>query len=316
MIPLDYTWKLVGRSAAMQRIREQVERVAASHVPVLILGETGTGKELCAEALAMLSGRRPFVALNCAAIPESLVEGQLFGYERGAFTGAFQRHPGLIAAAHGGTLFLDELVELPMTVQAKLLRTLESGEYVRLGSTVTLRSDFRIVAATSGDVDGLVAGGQLRAALVHRLGAFRLCLPPLRDRLEDIPLLAPAFLRGYRERAETGPLRLAPEACALLMQNDWPGNVRQLRNVVEAAAAMAGSELLIGMPHLLQFLAPFLKEAESSNGIHNLADVRRHAEKRAILDAIHGAGGNRERAAKLLGISPATLYRKLRASQS
>jgi DNA-binding NtrC family response regulator len=299
----------------MQAARDQICLLAKSPVPVLILGETGTGKELCAEALAVLSGRTPFVPVNCAAFPEGLAESELFGHERGAFTGAIRSHAGVIALANGGVLFLDELAELPNAVQAKLLRTLESGEYRPLGSRETLRSGFRILAATSGDLDRVIAAGRLRADLLHRLGAARVLMPPLRERLEDIPLLAEAFLHGYLERS-TGPSRVTPEACAVLMQHDWPGNVRQLRNVVEACAAVAGQEAEIGMLHVVQFLPPVARAEGASDAVPTLAEARARAETRAILEALTRAGGNRGQAAKLLRVSEATLYRKLGKSRS
>ena len=303
--------KLLGCSAAMQQVRERIQRVARSPVPVLILGDTGTGKEVCAEAIARLSGRTPFLPVNCAAFPESLAESELFGHERGAFTGAVRSHPGVIALANGGVLFLDELAELPAPVQAKLLRTLESGEYRPVGATKTLRSDFRILAATSGDLDGAIASGRLRADLVHRLGAVRLSLPPLRQRLEDIPLLAEQFLCHYVEKCPYGPTRVAPEACAVLMQHDWPGNLRELRNVIEAAAAVSGADDAIGMLHVLEVLPHSADWKAAPDAFPSLAEVRLEAERRAILEALRRVEGNRERAAKLLHISEATLYRKL-----
>ena len=303
--------KLIGQTGAMRQVRDQIQRIARSPVPVLIVGETGTGKELCAEAIAALSGRRPFVPVNCAALPESLVESELFGHERGAFTGAVRAHAGVIAAVDGGTLFLDELAEVPSAVQAKLLRTLESGEYRPVGSTKTFRSQFRILAATSGDLDRIISAGHLRADLFHRLGAVRVRLPSLRERLEDIPRLAEEFLRRYLERCDSGPARILPEACTVLMQQAWPGNIRQLRNVVEAAAAVAGSEPVIDMLHVVEVLASTAKDASPPDTMPSLSETRRRAEGQAILDALRLTGGNRERAAKLLRISEATLYRKL-----
>src|ERR1041385_1366355 len=303
--------KLIGQSVAMQQVRDHIQRIARSPVPVLIVGETGTGKELCAEAISLLSRRAPFIAVNCAALPESLVESELFGHERGAFTGAVQARAGMIAAADGGTLFLDELAEVPRTVQAKLLRTLESGEYRPLGSTKTLRSRFRILAATSGDLDRIISAGHLRADLFHRLGAVRVRLPALRERLEDIPLLAQEFLRRYLDRCDTGPSGISPEASTILMQHDWPGNIRQLRNVVEAAAAVAGLDPVVGMLHVVEVLASSMSEAPPVDIFPSLAEARRRAEEHAILDALRRTEGNRERAAKLLRISEATLYRKL-----
>jgi transcriptional regulator with PAS, ATPase and Fis domain len=302
---------MIGSSNLMQHVREQIARFARSPVPILILGETGTGKELCAAAIAQLSGRQPFVPVNCATFPDGLAESELFGHERGAFTGAVRAHAGVVALADGGVLFLDELGELPLAMQAKLLRTLESGEYRRVGSNQTLRSKFRILAATSGDLEKIIASGRLRPDLLHRLGAVRVGLPALRQRLEDIPLLAEDFLLRYRERSELGPLRIAPEACAALMQYQWPGNVRQLRNVIEGAAAVAGDDDVIRLPHVLQFVAPTTAAPNHNGDIPSLAQARKNAEQRAILDALGQAGGNRERAAKLLQISQATLYRKL-----
>jgi transcriptional regulator with PAS, ATPase and Fis domain len=293
----------------MQHVRAQIERFARSPVSILILGETGTGKELCAVAIAQRSGRHPFVPVNCATFAEGLAESELFGHERGAFTGAVRSHTGVVALADGGVLFLDELGELPLAMQAKLLRTLESGEYRPVGSNKTLHAEFRILAATSGDFEHVIAAGKLRPDLLHRLGAVRIALPPLRKRLEDIPQLADRFLRLYLERSDQGPHRIAAEACAALMQHEWPGNVRQLRNVVEGAAAVASGEDEIQLTHVLQFVAP--PEPGDENGVPSLAQARRAAEQRAILNALGQVGGNRERAARLLHISQATLYRKL-----
>jgi two-component system, NtrC family, response regulator HydG len=312
----DALERLIGRSAAMQAVREQIGRLAHSPVPVLILGETGTGKELCAEAIAALSGRAPFVPVNCAAFPDGLAESEMFGHERGAFTGAVRSHTGVIALADRGVLFLDELAELPGAMQAKLLRTLESGEYRPVGSTRTLRSDFRILAATSGDLERVIASGRLRMDLMHRLGAARVLLPPLRERIDDIPMLAAEFLCRYLERATTGPARVSDAACLALTQHDWPGNLRQLRNVIEASAAVAGTEVEIGLLHVLQFLPPVARPSVAPDAVLTLAEARARAETRAILEALQRAGGNRERAAKLLRVSAATLYRKLERDRS
>jgi sigma-54-specific transcriptional regulator len=307
---LDALNALVGSSPIMQHVREQIEQFARSPVPILIVGETGTGKELCAAAIAALSGRQPFVPVNCATVPDGLAESELFGHERGAFTGAVRAHTGVVALADGGVLFLDELGELPVAMQAKLLRTLESGEYRPVGSNKSVYSRFRILAATSGDLENVIATGKLRPDLLHRLGAVRITLPPLRRRLDDIPVLAAQFLRSYLSRSDGGPSEITAEACVALMQHDWPGNVRQLRNVVEGAAAVAGNDGMIRLPHVLQFVGP-LVSATPEQGVPSLAQARRSAEQRAILHALGFAGGNRERAAKLLRISQATLYRKL-----
>lgn len=306
--PLD---RLIGDSPGMEQVRDQIRRFARSPVPVLIVGETGTGKELCAEAIAHLSGRKPFIPVNCAALPEGLVESELFGHERGAFTGAVRSQAGVIALVNGGTLFLDELTEVPTTVQAKLLRTLESGEYWPLGSSQALRSQFRILAAISGEPERSVSAGHLRADLFHRLGAVRVRLPPLRERIEDIPLLVEDFLHRYSERADTVVRGMRPDVCAPLMRQLWPGNVRQLRNVVEAAAALAGVEPLVSAQHVREVLSSLADGQAESHEQLSLGEVRRRAERLAIADALRTTSGNRERAAKLLRISEATLYRKL-----
>jgi transcriptional regulator with PAS, ATPase and Fis domain len=278
---------------------------------VLILGETGTGKEVCAAEIARLSRRKPFIAVNCAAFSEALADSELFGYDRGAFTGAYKDHSGLVAEANGGILFLDELSEIALPVQAKLLRALESGEYRRVGATRTLLSNFRLLAATNGDPDALVGEQKLRADLVYRLGAIRVVLPPLRERLEDIPLLADLFLRRYRDRAGHGPLAVSPDALQLLAEHKWPGNIRQFRNVLEAAAAVAGTSKVICGSHITQVLAPFTAILTPIDPAPTFAEALRRAEVAALVDALGRARGNRARAAEILGISDATLYRKL-----
>jgi len=305
--------RVVGESPGMQRVREQIRRIAGSPVPVLIVGETGTGKEICAEAIAQLSQRRPFLAMNCAALPEHLVESELFGHERGAFTGAVRAHPGVIAAVNGGTLFLDELADIPTYAQAKLLRTLESGEYRPLGSTRTMRSRFRILAATSGDLRRILSAGQLRTDLFHRLGAIRICIPPLRDRREDIPALVRNFLRLPNGQGDRPP-EASLGALDLLMARTWPGNVRELRNVVEASAAVAVGEATLQAHHVREVIDPFQSEPGPAAVRTSLAEVRQRAERQAIEDALRLTGGNRERAARLLRISEATLYRRLVAA--
>jgi len=302
---------LIGRSAVMEELRSRIERIARSTVPVLIIGETGTGKEVCAEAVARLSGRSPFLPINCAAIAESLVDSELFGHERGAFTGAVRDHPGVVAMANGGVLFLDELAEVPLPVQAKLLRTLESGEYRPVGSKQIRRSEFRILAAVNEDPDRLVVSGRLRADLLHRLGAVRLWLSPLRERVEDIPMLADEFARLYRTRHGEGEVAISDEAHAELMGQPWPGNVRQLRNVVEAAVALAGSEPRVTATNVRDVLGLPISDESLDAEIPPLAESIRRAEVLAILNALRVTAGNREAAAKLLRISPATLYRKL-----
>lgn len=302
---------LIGRSVAVADLRTRIERIARSPVAVLIVGETGTGKEVCAEEIVRLSGRSPFRPVNCSAIAENLVESELFGHTRGAFTGAIRDHEGVIATANGGVLFLDELAEIPPPVQAKLLRTLESGEYQPVGSKLVCRSTFRIVAAVNEDPDRLVAAGRLRVDLLHRLGSVRLWLAPLRERLEDIPLLVEAFVRRFLARMGQPAIALTDDAMAFLMRQPWPGNVRQLRNVVEAAVAMAGSEPLVTAAHVREVLgAPEVAEPGPVR-TRSMAESLRRAAVLAIRKALLVTGGNRDAAAKLLRISPATLYRKM-----
>lgn len=300
---------LIGSSQAMAEVRARIRRIGPSSVPVLIIGETGTGKELCASAIAAMSGTGIFVPVNCAAFPESLADSELFGYERGAFTGAHRDHDGLIAHVSNGVLFLDELAELPAAVQAKLLRTFESGEYRRVGSPKVRHSRFRILAAISAEPEILIESGKLRLDLIHRLGALRIRLPPLRERPEDIPVLAAEFLRQYCERMGLPPAQLAPSAVRLLMDQSWPGNVRQLRNVIEAGAASADDPRELGLEALLPVVQPDPAMPDYSAS-PTLKDTLREAERRSLLEAIARSGGNRERAARQLGISAATFYRK------
>jgi DNA-binding NtrC family response regulator len=303
--------KLIGRSEAMRRVRDRIRRISRSHVPVLIHGETGTGKELCAEAIAAEAAASPFIPVNCAAFAEGVIDSELFGHERGAFTGADRAHTGLVAAAQGGILFLDELAEVSPAAQAKLLRTLESGEYRPVGSSRILRSTFRVIAATSGNVDELVEAEKLRPDLLHRLGALRILLPPLRERLEDLPFLAEEFLRRYALRSPGGPSSLGDSAMEVLMSHAWPGNVRQLRNVVEAAAALAGAEREIGGSQVIEVLSEGRSTAPTASTFPTLAEVLDRTEKRVLIEALGHADQNRERAARLLDVSEATLYRKL-----
>lgn len=304
----------VGASTPMQEVYHRIRRFGPSPVPILVLGETGTGKDLCAQALWEADGRRgPFVPVNCAAIPETLIDSELFGHKQGAFTSAVRSRGGLVAQADGGILFLDELPELSLATQAKLLRTIETGEYRPVGSDRTLHSQFRVIAATRPEIDRLVKQHRFRPDLLHRLGAVRIRMPPLRERLEDIPALVEAFLAGYRERNRgRGPTVATGEALELLRASAWPGNVRQLRNVVEAAAASAGPRTWIDPTDVADFLPLWtVVPTEDDEPFLGLSARIRWAEERAILEALGRAGGRRREAARLLEISPATLYRKL-----
>lgn len=229
---------VIGGSPAMSRVASMVQLVARRNTTVLITGETGTGKDVIARAIHSLSPRKnnPFVVINCAAIPESLLEAELFGYVKGAFTGAVQSRIGRIHAAQGGTLFLDEIGELPLSLQSKLLRFLEQGEVQRLGSTDNFRVDVRVIAATNAHLSELVKERRFREDLYYRLAIFPIELPPLRDRIEDVPELAENFLAGLSARR----MSLASDALDVLQRHNWPGNVRELRNVIERASILAG----------------------------------------------------------------------------
>ncbi len=240
---------MIGSSASMQRVYRMTQLVARRDTTVLILGQSGTGKDLVAQAIHNLSPRRtsPFVVINCAAIPEALLEAELFGYTKGAFTGAVQSRIGRIHAAQGGTLFLDEIGDLPLGLQSKLLRFLEQGEVQRLGSTDSFKVDVRVVAATNGHLRKLVQEKQFREDLYYRLAIFPIELPLLRDRMEDLPALAASFL----SRFSSNRLSLSPEATFQLLQHGWPGNVRELRNVIERATILAQDERQLLARHIV-----------------------------------------------------------------
>jgi two-component system, NtrC family, response regulator AtoC len=236
---------LWGRSAPMRRVIHQIERVAGTTVSVLISGESGTGKELVARTLHDLSKRRkqPFLAVNCGAISPNLIESEVFGHEKGSFTGADRQHRGFFERAHGGTLFLDEITEMPPALQVKLLRVLESGGYVRVGGATQQEADVRVVAATNRDPERAVAEGRLREDLLYRLNVFPIVMPPLRERLDDVPLLAGHFLADIGKK-EGQLRRLSPAAVARLQTWRWPGNVRELRNAMQRAYVMSDDEVI------------------------------------------------------------------------
>jgi len=247
--PAPYLPGLVGTSQPMQRVCAMARLVAQRDTTVLITGQSGTGKDLVARALHQLSPRRfkPFVVINCAAIPEALLEAELFGYVKGAFTGAVQSRIGRIHAAQGGTLFLDEIGDLPLGLQSKLLRFLEHGELQRLGATDTFSVDVRVIAATNADLRKVVEEHGFREDLFYRLSVFPIELPPLRQRMGDVAELAQTFLAKFSPQ----PATLSPDAQSLLMQHSWPGNVRELRNVIERATILAGSDTTIRPEHIL-----------------------------------------------------------------
>ena len=295
---------LVGKSPALRKIAELVARVAPSASTVLVTGESGTGKERVAEAIHAASPRRggPFVAINCAAIAESLVESELFGHERGAFTGASERRAGRFEQADGGTLFLDEVGELSPAVQARLLRVLETRRFERIGGARTVAVDVRIVAATHRDLEERVRSGAFREDLYYRLCVVRAHVPPLRDRPEDVVPLAEHFLASYGAAAGRPGLALSAAAKEALEAHWWPGNVRELRNAIERAVVMSDAAVieLEDLELLSRGPAP-----AKSGSIDDL-------ERQAVIAALEASGGNKARAAQQLGIDRTTLYKKLR----
>ncbi|MEY4654180.1 MAG: hypothetical protein RI884_2761 [Pseudomonadota bacterium] len=303
---------LVGRSTPMRRVYEQIERVAGTSVTVFVTGESGTGKELVAQTVHDLSRRRdkPFLAVNCGAISPHLIESEIFGHERGSFTGAERQRQGFFERAHGGTLFLDEITEMPLALQVKLLRVLESGTYMRVGSSVAQESDVRLIAAANRDLARAVADGQLREDLMYRLNVFPLAMPPLRERPDDIPLLVAHFLQEMAHRE--GRLRhLTPTALERLVHQPWPGNVRELRNALQRAWVMAAGDEITEAWLPSQSAAGVPSEAGSlpcAVGMP-LADV----ERQVILATLAHCGQHKERTAALLGVSLKTLYNRLKA---
>jgi DNA-binding NtrC family response regulator len=330
---------LWGKSAAMQRVYEQISRVAGTSVTVFITGESGTGKEVVAQTVHDLSRRRQrsFLAVNCGAISPQLIESEIFGHEKGSFTGAERQHQGFFERAHGGTLFLDEITEMPLDLQVKLLRVLETGRFMRVGSTVSQEADVRIVAATNRLPHQAVAQGKLREDLLYRLNVFPLDLPPLRDRLEDVGLLATHFLAGVGEQEGT-LRRFTPAALAQLITYRWPGNVRELRNAVQRAYVMATGESIdigwlprgdeaassprMGASHPPDSAVPAMPLATPSGAVQVVGGVdsitlpigtsMAQAERLLMLATLHHYKQQKERTAATLGISLKTLYNRLK----
>jgi two-component system NtrC family response regulator len=308
---LEGSPRLIGNSEAMQQVSKLIARVAPTDSTVLILGETGTGKELVARALHDQSPRagKPFVAINCGGLPENLIESELFGHRRGAFTGADEHRVGLFEVAEGGTLFLDEIGELPKAMQAKLLRVLESGEIRRVGDNDSFTVDVRIVCATHRDLEKMVTEGEFREDLMFRINTFEIRLPALRDRLPDVPELARHLLLRCRPNLRPGDEPFSSEALDLLTAHAWPGNVRELANVIEHAAILC-EELPITPQHLPSRLqerrlrGPHFKVAAVGPSLREL-------EMAAIHQALERHKGNKPKAAEELGISLKTLYNKL-----
>jgi DNA-binding NtrC family response regulator len=300
---------VIGRSKPMRTLFEQIGRIAASSAPVLITGETGAGKEVIATAIHRASGRAAFVPVNCGAIPPSLLESELFGHVRGAFTGADHDRIGLFEAADRGTLFLDEIAELSLSLQAKLLRVLQSGELRRVGDVERRHVNVRLVAATHRDLAAAVAAGAFREDLFYRINVLRLDLPPLRERPADIPLLAEQFLSAITARERQPAKQFTSAALAHLVAFSWPGNVRQLQNVIERSAAFTDGPLIdvADLPDELRGRAAAVPIQERLGHDLPLADI----EREHILAVLSRVGGNRSRAAEMLGIPRRTLYRRL-----
>lgn len=309
--------QVIGSSPAWRKLCEMVEQIAPSRATVLITGESGTGKELIAGLIHHLSPRadQPFVTLNAAALPATLLEAELFGHEKGAFTGAQQRKAGRFELADGGTLFLDEIGDMPSEVQIKILRVLQDGAFERLGSTRTLRVDVRVVAATNKDLMQEVEAGRFRLDLYYRLNVITLHLPALRERREDIPLLVAHFLRKYAEQNNKEVSGIQQQALQCLQHYDWPGNVRELENVVERAVVLA-KEPTIGTGELPgPFQEKELLPTPSDHFVLPLHATLADIEREAIAQALQHSAGNRQATARSLNIGVATLYRKLKEYQ-
>ncbi|MBK6767561.1 MAG: sigma-54-dependent Fis family transcriptional regulator [Ardenticatenales bacterium] len=304
----DARERIVGASGPMQAVYKLIGRVAGSDIPVLITGETGTGKELVTETLHANSARRrgPLIRVNCAALPESLLESELFGHEKGAFTGALERRKGRFELADGGTIFLDEIGDIAPSVQKKLLRVLQFGEFERVGGQVTVKSDVRVVAATNVDLEAAVAAGRFREDLYYRLNVIRIDMPPLRARTDDVPALVAHFLDRYRSRPGAAPTKISAEAMQALLAHDWPGNVRELENAIQRAVVLANDRLIT--PETLELGTPHTRIALDVDALvrdgATLAGVVRDVERAMAEAALRRAHGDANEAARLLDIAP------------
>jgi two-component system nitrogen regulation response regulator NtrX len=335
-------FEMIGRSAPMQKLFHDIDKVAPTKASVLITGESGTGKELIARALHRLSPRAdcPFVKVNCAAIPRELIESELFGHERGAFTGAQQKRRGLFEQAHGGTLFLDEIGDMDLMAQAKVLRAVQSGEISRIGSEHVIHVDVRVLAATNKDLAKSVEAGAFRDDLYFRLAVFPIRSPALRERVEDIPRIAQAFMEQFARENGVRPKPIDDEVLLALASRKWPGNVRELKNVVERSAILSGERVTIADLPEDPHASPFEEEPETSGsaeasqpmesveddaappagaaagGPHmSLREFREKSERQYIVDTLKLAGWNISRTAILLGVERTNLHKKIRAYQ-
>jgi two-component system, NtrC family, response regulator len=299
--------EIIGHSQAIQKAIHLAEKVAPTEASVLLTGETGTGKEVFAQAIHYNSphSSMPFVALNCSAFSKDLLESELFGHKAGAFTGANKDKKGLVEEAKGGTLFLDEIGEMPAELQPKLLRLLENGTYIRVGDTKEQKANLRIIAATNRDLQKEIAGGHFRSDLYYRIAVFTIELPSLSERPKDIPILAAHFLAVYSAKTNKNILSISKEASEALKNNEWKGNVRELKNIIERAVIMEDSDSLqlASLPFDFQISAA----PASQTAVFHLATVEQHH----IRKMLHHTGGNKAEAARLMNIGLATLYRKI-----
>jgi two-component system response regulator HydG len=301
---------IIGQSAEIRDILGRIVRIAPTDATVLITGESGTGKELVARAIHAnsLRAERPFVSINCAALPETLLESELFGHMRGAFTGAVQTRKGLFEEANGGTFFFDEIAETPPSLQAKLLRAIQEGEIRRLGENSSINVDARIIAATNQDLRVRIEEKLFREDLYYRLNVARFELPPLRERKEDIPPIVDTFLEKYGKKM-TRHATLGPGVMDYLLGYDFPGNIRELENLIEQGVALAQD----GQIHLADIVPSSNGNGAALRpGRQSLADIVQNVERDAIVRALRQVEGNKERAAALLGLSPTTLWRKMK----
>lgn len=314
---IEGRYEMVGQSPALTEIRNQIARVAPTNGRVLILGESGTGKELIARAVHKMSHRakNPFIKVNCAAIPEELIESELFGSDRGAFTGAVRTRDGKFLQADGGTLFLDEIGDMSLAVQAKVLRALEQGEFERVGGAKTFQVDVRVIAATNKKLHTEVEQGKFREDLYFRLNVVPLTAPPLRERREDIPALAEHFLNAYAEENGFLPKTLSVEARDLLLQYDWPGNIRELKNLVERLSIMVSGDTIYpeDLPALDGMTIPKQPDSFPDFGVgKTLRQVREAVERHYIAQALEQHNGNVTRASSALGIERTNLHKKIK----
>jgi two-component system, NtrC family, response regulator AtoC len=308
--------ELIGKSETLKRVIDMAQRAAPTDLTVLIHGESGTGKELMARAIHRLSARKdgPFIPVNCAAIPEGLLESELFGHERGAFTGAIRARPGRFELAREGTLFLDEIGDMPLAMQAKILRVLQERQFERVGGTRSIGADVRVIAATHQDLEAMATEGRFRSDLFYRLQGVRLVMPPLREHIDDLPLLVTHLLERAAQRLWRQPATVSTEGLRCLWTYPWPGNIRELQHVLEGAMVLSDGVIL------LEHLPPTVQRGAKAGGTGDtgpavtgsLDEALEDWERRAILDALQKANGVQARAAKILGITERSLWYRVK----